>query len=65
MEKEGTSFEELETLTIGKLRDAVIDGDVKNGTVMAGQISGLIKKEQSCKEIIDEIMGMSEHKEQI
>lgn len=56
MEKEGTSFEELETLTIGKLRDAVIDGDVKNGTVMAGQISGLIKKEQSCKEIIDEIM---------
>lgn len=57
MEKEGTSFEELETLTIGKLRDAVIDGDVKNGTVMAGQISGLIKKEQSCKEIIDEIMG--------
>lgn len=57
MEKEGTGFEELETLTIGKLRDAVIDGDVKNGTVMAGQISGLIKKEQSCKEIIDEIMG--------
>ncbi|HHX55360.1 MAG TPA: enoyl-[acyl-carrier-protein] reductase FabK, partial [Clostridiales bacterium] len=56
MEKEGTGFEELETLTIGKLRDAVIDGDVKNGTVMAGQISGLIKKEQSCKEIIDEIM---------
>ena len=56
MEKEGTSFEELETLTIGKLRDAVVDGDVKNGTVMAGQISGLIKKEQSCKEIIDEIM---------
>ena len=56
MEKEGTSFEELENLTIGKLRDAVIDGDVKNGTVMAGQISGLIKKEQSCKEIIDEIM---------
>ena len=57
MENEGTDFEELESLTIGKLRDAVIDGDVKNGTVMAGQIAGLIKKEQTCKEIIDEIMG--------
>lgn len=56
MEKEGVSFEELETLTIGKLRDAVIDGDVQNGTVMAGQIAGLIKKEETCKEIIIEIM---------
>lgn len=57
IEKEGTNFEELEVLTVGKLRDAVVDGDVKNGTVMAGQIAGLINKEQTCKEIIDEIMG--------
>ncbi len=56
MEKEGTTFEELELLTVGGLRNAVIDGDVKNGTLMAGQIAGLISKEQSCKEIINEIM---------
>ncbi|NLJ96293.1 MAG: enoyl-[acyl-carrier-protein] reductase FabK [Clostridiales bacterium] len=56
MEKEGVDFMELEALTVGKLREAVINGDVMNGTVMAGQIAGLIKKEQTCKEIIDEIM---------
>lgn len=60
LEKEGAGFEELELLTLGALRKAVVDGDVKNGTVMAGQISGLIKKEQTCSEIIKELMdGMS------
>ncbi len=56
MEREGVPFEEMEKLTLGSLRNAVIDGDVKNGTVMAGQIAGLIKKQQSCREIIEEIM---------
>lgn len=60
LEKEGAGFEELEMLTLGALRKAVVDGDVKNGTVMAGQIAGLIKKEQTCSEIIKELMdGMS------
>ena len=40
----------------GSLRKAVIDGDAVNGTLMAGQIAGLVKKEQTCKEMIDEIM---------
>lgn len=56
-EQEGVPFEELELLTVGALRNAVVDGDVKNGTVMAGQIAGLIKKEQTCKEMIEEIMA--------
>lgn len=56
-EQEGASFEELELLTVGALRNAVMEGDVKNGTLMAGQIAGLIKKEQTCKEMIDEIMS--------
>ena len=43
-------------MTVGALRNAVMDGDVKNGTVMAGQIAGLIKKEQTCQEMIEEIM---------
>lgn len=60
LEKEGADFMELEQLTLGSLRNAVIDGDVVNGTVMAGQIAGLVKKEQSCEEIIKEIMGQAD-----
>ena len=51
---------ELEKLTLGSLRNAVMDGDVVNGTVMAGQIAGLIKKTQSCKEIMEEMMREAE-----
>lgn len=57
MEKAGASFEELETLTLGSLRKAVMDGDVKGGSLMAGQIAGLVKQENTCKEIIDEIIN--------
>ena len=56
MEKEGVEFEKLERLTLGTLRKAVVDGDVKQGTVMAGQIAGLVSKEQTCEEIINELM---------
>ena len=56
MEKEGVEFEKLERLTLGALRKAVVDGDVKRGTVMAGQIAGLVNKEQTCEEIIKELM---------
>lgn len=59
-EKEGATFEELEHLTLGGLRRAVIEGDVMNGSVMAGQIAGMITKEQSCKEILEEIMAQAE-----
>ncbi len=43
LEKEGAGLEELEQLTLGSLRRAVMDGDVVNGTLMAGQIAGLVK----------------------
>lgn len=56
LEKEGAGLEELELLTLGSLRKAVIEGDTVNGTLMAGQIAGLVKREQTCREIIDEIM---------
>ena len=55
LEKEGATIEELEQITLGALRRAVIEGDAKDGTVMAGQIAGLIKKEATCKEIITSI----------
>lgn len=60
LEKQGADFMELEKLTLGSLRKAVIDGDVVDGTLMAGQISGLVKKEQSCKEMIEEIMTQAQ-----
>lgn len=56
LEKAGAPFEELEQLTLGALRKAVVEGDIVNGTLMAGQIAGLVKKELSCEEIISEIM---------
>lgn len=59
-EQEGVPFEELERMTLGSLRKAVMDGDILNGTVMAGQIAGLVCKRQSCKEILQEIMTEAE-----
>lgn len=59
-EKEGVSFEELEQLTLGSLRKAVLDGDKKSGSFMAGQVAGLISKEQTCKEIIEELTNEAE-----
>jgi enoyl-[acyl-carrier protein] reductase II len=50
------SIKQFEKMGSGALRKAVVEGDVINGSVMAGQIAGLLKKEQSCKEIIDEIV---------
>ncbi len=58
-ENSGASFEELEYLTLGSLRNAVMDGDVKMGTVMAGQIAGMVSKEQSCEEIIQELVSQT------
>lgn len=60
LEKEGASFEELEQLTLGSLRKAVQDGDTVSGSLMAGQIAGLIKKEETCQEIIEEIIREAE-----
>ena len=57
LEKKNASAEELEELGRGALKKAVVDGDVDNGSVMSGQIAGLVKKEQTCKEIIEEMYG--------
>ena len=57
MEGEGASAEELELMTLGSLRRAVVEGDLDDGSFMAGQIAGLVNKRQSCKEIIEEMMG--------
>lgn len=56
MEAEGATLEELEVMTLGSLRKAVVEGDVKEGSLMAGQVAGLLNKRQTCKEIIEETM---------
>ena len=56
LEKSGAGFEELEKLTLGGLRKAVVDGDVKNGSVMAGQIAGMVKERMSCKDLIQKLV---------
>lgn len=61
MEKEGATLEELEKMTLGSLRKAVVDGDVVDGTLMAGQIAGMVNKEQSCAEIIEDVMTQAEN----
>ena len=59
LEQEGASLEELEHLTLGSLRNAFMDGDVVDGTIMAGQVASIITCEQSCHEIIQEIMDQA------
>lgn len=60
MEQEGATLEELEMLTLGSLRKAVVDGDVVQGSLMAGQIAGMIKEELTCEEIIRGIVADAE-----
>lgn len=57
LEKNGASFEELELLGVGGLRRAVVDGDMKNGSLMAGQIAGLVRESMSCKALIDKLVS--------
>lgn len=53
------SLEELEKLTLGSLRKAVFDGDIDNGSFMAGQSAGLVKEIRSVKEILEDIFENS------
>ena len=54
-EAEGASAEELEMLAAGGLRKAVVDGDTRTGSLMAGQSAGLVKEECTCKEFVERI----------
>lgn len=59
LEKARVSPEEIENLGVGKLRLAVVDGDVENGSVMAGQIAAMVRNIKPCKDIIDEIVNQA------
>ena len=59
-EQAGVPFEELELLTLGGLRKAVVDGDVTNGSVMAGQSAAMVKEVLTCEEIIQSMAAQAE-----
>lgn len=60
LEKQNTPLEELDKFGAGKLRLAVVEGDVEQGSVMSGQIAGLINDIKPCKEIIEGICSEAE-----
>ena len=59
-EKEGASLEELEALTLGGLKKAVVEGDVKNGSLMAGQSAGLVTEKMTCEMLIRKLVKGTE-----
>lgn len=62
-EKLGADKMELEKFTLGSLRRAVFEGDVKNGSLMAGQVAGQLKEIKPLKTILDEMY--TEYKETV
>ena len=56
MEKVGAPKEEIEKLGTGRLRLAVVDGDVENGSVMAGQVAAMVNEPTTTKEILEGFM---------
>ncbi len=56
-EAQGASLEELEKMTLGGLRKVVIDGDINEGSIMAGQIAGMVNESLTCSELIEKIMS--------
>lgn len=57
LEKENAPMEEYDKLGAGALAKAVVEGDTDYGSLMSGQVAALVKKEQSCQEIITEMMN--------
>ena len=50
------SDEELDAFAAGRLRQAVVDGNEKDGCFLAGQIAGMVNQEQTCEEILKDLM---------
>jgi enoyl-[acyl-carrier protein] reductase II len=60
LEEKCSPISEYEKLGIGKLKAASVDGDVEMGSLMSGQIAGLIKEEKTVREVIEEIVMQTE-----
>ena len=55
LEKRGASLEELEAVTLGGLRRAVLEGDVEHGSVMSGQVAGMLHEIRPLRQIFEEL----------
>ena len=60
LSQQGVSLEELETLTIGSLKKAVVDGDIENGSFMAGQVAVMIDEIKTVEKIIHDLFDSTE-----
>ena len=60
LEREGVSAEELGKLGAGSLRKAAVDGNYEEGSFMAGQIAGMVKKRESAAAIVDDLLDGAE-----
>lgn len=58
LEKSGSSLEELGKWSAGRLKLSVQKGDMEKGSLMAGQIAGLVEEVKSCEAIIEDIVSM-------
>lgn len=56
-EREGATLEELEVYTLGSLRKAVFDGNVDEGSLMAGQVAGMVNEIKPVKEILERLVS--------
>lgn len=57
LEKQGASLEELEHYTLGSLRRAVFDGDIDNGSLMAGQVAGQLREIKPLRQIYEDLLA--------
>lgn len=57
LERQAADREELEKITLGGLRRAVLDGDVKRGSVMMGQVAGLIKEIKPVAKVLEDLIN--------
>lgn len=55
LEKRNATLEELETVTVGGLRRAVLEGDVEHGSVMMGQVAGMLHEIKPVRQIFEEL----------
>lgn len=55
--EDSKNVEEFEKLGVGKLRSAVVEGDADHGSVMAGQISGMVNEIRPARKIIEDIIN--------
>ena len=60
LEKKAAPAEDFESLTVGSLRKAVVDGNVEEGSFLCGLIAGMIHEVKPCAEVIQEMMGQAE-----